>query len=193
VKDIIADLKIGGIWDGAKHYAIFKVANPVPRKDAASPRYRWRPDHRADQDKRIVFVDQVQIVQGPEGVIPSWVWLQRADDIEDIRPGTLHFFLKLGFKFVRLGGERKVSPLRVFAAERDKLTSQEVERSPVVVDDITHDRRVVAWNGLRHSDYHSYLSALRVALGNESIRVSVEELENPLFELLDVGFGPFNL
>jgi hypothetical protein len=129
--------------------------------------------HRGDcRQQQAVFVDDVELVETPVGVVPSLVRLQL---FERGRCGDADSFLYLGqngFEFVRVGRDwESVIASGSLVVGGDEFAVEDVERGAEVVDRVSGDeadflarrRNVLA----KATDY---LAGIRVFLTEDSIR-----------------------
>jgi hypothetical protein len=88
----------------------------------------------------LVFVQDVEAVDFPEGFVPTWVWLETLDEPEDDGIGNARAIAKpLGFEF---GGVFIEGKVRIFpgpSAFNSELRGQEVQSRSQIVDHVAND------------------------------------------------------
>ena len=146
------------------------------------------------RDQQSVFVHDIKLVEGPEGIIPSFIWLYDIDDqIADTLPRDLYFSTVDGcYKFLPRVADRKGC---VFgggsACLEDYVVSHDIKRGPQVMNGVAEDERNVIGQRLRIQCEHVLPS--RVYIDMKFVEISFEERDKGRIQLVDVVVGPFNL
>ena len=149
-------------------------------------------DNFVSNDKQnAVLVDVVQLANSPERVVPSVIRLSRLDEAYCSRAHSLYLSRERGYvsggRFERRKG---CVPAGRATVSLDQLPSQQVEGAAQVVNGVPDDKgenRVEI--GLEPVND---LAGLRVLLTSNEIFVGFAKRHEPIFEITDVVFGPFD-
>lgn len=147
-------------------------------------------------EQEAVFVDVVKLVKFPEDIIATLVRLERVEDAYRSRRHSLYFSGRVGFVFGSSLEDGKAGPVapraRRSTVGQNQLPGQMVKTAPQVVQNLPDQQG--DGPGDTGADLHpiDLISGLRVYLDSESIRVTFAEGLQPLFEITDVLFGPFD-
>jgi hypothetical protein len=151
------------------------------------------PHAICDDEQEAVFVDIVKVVELPEVVIPTLVWLDGIDETYDVRAHSLYFSRRFGFVFGRsftdgkAGGFSGTLPIGL-----NQLPGQMVEAAPQLVDGLTGNQGKFSRRLGANLNPKNSLSGLRICLAEESIWVGFAKGLQPTFKITDVMFGPFD-
>ena len=146
------------------------------------------------RNKELMFIRDIEIVETPEGVIPSCVWLHCPNQIQNICAGATYFhFLNSTFKAIFAFGYREIDTLDVAIVEANEITGEQVEGAPKVVNGIPNECRKIARNLFTNASDPSMHVGFRVVLNDDSIRLSVKESADFGLKVNDMAVGPFNL
>ncbi len=142
---------------------------------------------------RIVFVDDVEPVNDPKGVIDTLVSFKPKNESLGFGADAIYFGYSTGFKSFSslLDGESTV-PIWLLTVSPNKITDQIIESAPQIVDGITQESAETDWDAFLDQHAIDILAGLRVRLTNEIVRVGVTESLNRNLKILNVAFGPFN-
>jgi hypothetical protein len=150
--------------------------------------YHWKQEP--------VFIEDVQFVQSPEGVIPSLVrFYDIHDEVSDCFGGLCYQSAFDGsFKFIPGFAEWK-SRMGVVPSEFEKnnIVNGKVESTFQIVKGISDDGNHVTWKGLSHLELQKALSRIRVFLDAKAVVVTCGEADKSGLKVVDVLLGPFNL
>lgn len=148
-------------------------------------------DHRNNQ---LMFVDNVELVEGPDGLLPSFVWLYRVKDKVDQEGHELLYFSLLKHISKAIPGLVKREITCGFRPTMcdDDFAHHEIESGSHVVDSISENERNIfrEWTGF---DCGCLISGLRVRLSDQTMTIGLDKGLEPFFKLDDVAIGPFNL
>lgn len=146
-------------------------------------------------NQQAVFVDVVECMELPERFIPSLVWFERSDLVDDILPHSEYFSGSVRFVFRdTLCNRKRSSSGRCPARGKYKLSRQVVERRSKVLQCVP-DQDGDADRDVTHvSDVIGALSSLRIVLGVSLARVrwAVESVRRD-FQIIDMLFGSIDL
>jgi len=152
-----------------------------------------------------------EVVQTPEGVVPSLVRLEAVDHFYGTRMHSLYYSRRLGFVFGRTLAKRESGALESNFAlgsridnslgfcpgslpvSLDKLPSQVVETAPQVVDSVPSDQSEICGRLLSDLNVKYKLTGLLVLIAQKSIWVALSKDLDARFKIMDVVFGPVNL
>jgi len=147
-------------------------------------------------EKHIVFVDGVKAMESPERVIPSLVWVDVPDRIDDFLPHALYFCSKSGFAF--RGRNRTVEDWELglwtgaFPIGADKLTGKMVQSAAQVMNSIPNNAKQGWRNRVSLEDLNNWLRGVRLDIYAHGVGLRISEDAERGFELLDMFFGPLD-
>lgn len=192
-------LKLRARADAAEYDLVFA---PVPDRvgdgdgaesagsdPAALEVHSSRDSHR---DQQFMFVGVTQAVQGPDGVIPSLVWLERAKQRHDFVRQIVAAFA--GDDVVEPGqvvGDRELGLFRVdFSSENGGRVAELVEGRPQSLKRLGGGKIAGIGNGPREFDFVQIGNAVRVFLDDAGVWCLLEEGIDPFFEAVNVLLCP---
>lgn len=145
-----------------------------------------------------VFIPIIELIDGPKRrALPAFVRFCLIKELYD-RPGEMFFqSLQNTFKFVEMLNGGKLQALHNGCGRMDdrvpKICRQHlIQGSSQIMNGISRHAFNLAGNGI-DCDAPDFLCALVIELGGQTIRVRLEEGADSGVDILDVGFGPFNL
>ena len=143
----------------------------------------------AGGDQQTMFIDSIQLMEFPEGFIPSFVRLEVRDDLLRRWGHATYFSREIGLADLgRIKDGKRCQGRGFFAVRTDKI----VERSPQILQNVAGKAHSVSRNVGNLGHVIDRLSGLRIALGTEFIGVGILEPDEGFFEILDVIVGPFD-
>jgi hypothetical protein len=151
---------------------------------------------RPSRNQAFVFPQYVELVEGPNGVIPSLVWPERFDR-DLIGPGKPLFAFDACQRidhFLLGGKDRKVRvSVRILAVPAGECRSEQVQGGPDAIDDGAnfgvHDRI----EGSHQCGNKQLFSGLRIVLDVDVIKAFVGgPVQEFCLEDFDLGYGPVN-
>jgi hypothetical protein len=144
-----------------------------------------------------VFVGDVQSVQTPKRIIPSPVWLKRADhgfcilmDVFYLAFKPLLIFLESG---LLIRDRERSETARLFTVYPDEGTNQIIESGSEVLEHVPGDQWHLIRNNPRLRNVINWLSCLRIDPPSDSNRVRGGKRLDHGVEFLDMLFGPLDL
>jgi hypothetical protein len=162
-----------------------------------------KPHHIEYWDQQLMFVEDVQIVQGPKGAIPSLVGLydiqQEIDDQRDsgISGETLLFqsAIDLTYKFLPLIANWKPCPvIGLSGCDGFKsLVVQNIQGAFEIMQDIADDESAARHVESGLVNLKSNTVAPFVFLDADGVKIRFGESLKQLIQVTDVLHGPFNL
>src|SRR5947209_4104119 len=170
------------------------VFRPVPNGKGHSkagggnpPRPHPSASRNDDRGDGRVFVGVTEHVKYPEGNIPSFVWLERANEVNDF---FREFFqtTPYGVLKVRLrAGNREESVLNFFPGrEQDDGVDGLVEGGAEVISGVQSNAGQRDRYGLSELDLMNFLGSVRVNLYDKGVWLCFDELAHLPFEVTDV-------
>jgi len=155
---------------------------------------------------QFVFIQDVEIVEGPQGVLPAVVGLQLFDHSQRIGRGPLHLTLHAlstglrepisgCYESVPIYARREVSVARISGAdgrggEDDRYV---VESRPQIVDNVANDPGKFHRHVAMANEYDLRLPRFLIGPKNEIAALSVGEVAGGVLSLKKVSLGPFEL
>lgn len=139
-------------------------------------------------DNGSVFVGVSNLVQGPQGRIPSLVWLERSKKRLDFVRDVLGFAFDLSLKFSFSVSKGKVRPFS--RCRGNDSTGGVIECRPEIIDSrnrlLSDSRR----QRIRESDYIEIVNAISVNLGDSFVNVRSKKQAGKAFYLTNVILCP---
>lgn len=142
---------------------------------------------------RLVFVQDVELVEARNGFVPSMVWLKSLDDAGSLLAGALYLFQSAGFK--RIGGiaDGEISVVPASPTGGNNIGCHQIECAAEIMNDIADDCAKTGGYFLKDADAKELISRLRVILGDDFIWCSAVKGGDFSLQITDVAFGPFDL
>jgi hypothetical protein len=131
-----------------------------------------------DWKQKPVLVENVEIVQGPDGVIPSLVrFYDIHDEVTDCFGGLGYYSgIYGGCKFIPGFSNRKSSVVIPSPEPAKNYTVDgKIERCLEIVEGISNHKREIVWKGLHYLDVKQIISSLRIMLDTETVRITRED------------------
>jgi|GEM_PF-3470237 len=150
------------------------------------------PRGNNDGDDDFVFAGITELVQCPQEIVPSFVWLTRKHQVKDF------FRDVLGSSVLAAGSLSSVSPKREMcmsslgAASDGHSISSVIKGGSHGVDRIRSNTLQSDWDGLSKSDLKHILKGVVIALDNLNVRVGLIECSDLRFKLVDTALGVLN-
>jgi hypothetical protein len=145
---------------------------------------------------QMVFVNNVQMVESEQGIIPSSVWLYDIlDEGDNIGRDSLYCSLSNGlYTFLPCLPKREIRVSRgSAAAQAHKLIGDVIETGAQVMDDIANNQGDFIRCLSGHFEHQGRFSCLRILLDVKTVSVRLSKCGEHVIELLDVLIGPFDL
>lgn len=159
-----------------------------------------RTDARSNEsescrEQEAMLVDNIQLVEHPEVVIPSLVRLSSINEGFGSGTDTVYFSARFGLIFVRTLADRIHGLLGGgIAIGVNHLTDQIIESTSEIVDCIARDQRDDLGNRRDACQtISSQIAKLVVCLAHDFVGLRLHEGVKLDFNVLDVLFGPFDL
>jgi hypothetical protein len=149
-----------------------------------------------DWKQEPVFVEDVEIVQGPEGAIPSLVRFYGIhDEVGDCFGGLMYQSAFDGsYKFIPGFSKWESSEVIVTSQPtKNNLVNCNIKRSLEIMEGISNDESNVIGKRLSLLEMKNVISALRVVLNVDSVEIGCLEGQNASVKVRDVLVGPFDL
>lgn len=195
---LYCDLPIVGIAKpdstGLVHH-VERVANFVAllilKADIAAPHVlrSW--------DEKTMLVGDIQMVQGPDGTIPTKVGFNViANEIDDWTGDLLLFecTFQPGYKLIPRIKDWKPCPIRSSSAASDNcIDVKDVQSTPKIVKRIADYQGSILDGELSYFEAQEICSSLRVVINAHGVEVRSIELGQERSEITDVLLGPLNL
>lgn len=144
-----------------------------------------------DRSKDAVFVGVADFVQCPEKIVPSFVWLEPANQINNLLRERFATSFNGSFKLSGIARERERGVPALLSRRLEGVAGL-VERRAQVVDRVSRNVFERNWHGLSELDLVRLTVALRIILTDVTVGVSFEEFRDLPFEVLDVLVSPRN-
>lgn len=139
-----------------------------------------------------MFISAVELVDVPKKVVPSTVRLGCRNEVEGVAR-KLFMFSKLGFEHIFIPPEREIDPRIAKALLDVECRDKVIQGGPDIMQDFANNYGKVPGDGVGKRGIPHLLSALRIELGRQTIRVSTKKTVGSELEFIDLGFGPFDL
>lgn len=146
------------------------------------------------RDNQSVFVEDVELVEGPQSAVPSFVRLEPFDEANSLLAGSLYFFKTRGFKTVGAVTDGPISTAGVgHTVGFDDGASEQIKGRADVVNCIADDTPPIIGDIFENLDSINILGCFRIFIAQDAIRVATPKGLDFTFHLMDVFFGPFDL
>lgn len=130
----------------------------------------------------------MQVVYGPQGVIPSFVWLESFKERDNFRrnviwqPVLSNYVQPVGGVIAEGEGNKTVAAA-MFCSDSE---SHMIQACSQVIDDIEENAGNIIGEAFTKSDYMEIITALRITLGNDGVWLVDVARSNYGFEIRDV-------
>lgn len=145
-------------------------------------------------DDKLMFVQVIQVMQGPQVVIPSLVGFYGVQDVFTERFADLLFFesrIQAGYKFLPRIRDWETRP---FVSLSDSGGVEQIERTPEIMERIANYKCARITRKFRRVDVEfDEGRSIRVLFNADTIEVGVEKPFENRIQILDVLLGPLNL
>ncbi len=148
-------------------------------------------ERRADCDRceDAVFVGVAEFVECPEKIVPSFVWLESANEIDNL------LWKRFATSFqgrLKIGSTVREREVGVTTFGSPKSVTSLVESRPQVVNSIGGNSLQARWHGLNELDLVRVLASVRLTLDEGFVGLSFEEFGGLPFEIIEVIVSPLN-
>lgn len=137
-----------------------------------------------------MFLGVTELIQGPEGIIASFVWAEIAKERRDFRGevfADLSFSVDVVVKAGQIIAERKVGPFGVLSPACDGAgVSRLIKDGSQIVDSIEKDAGKVSWQTTRKDDLMKIVDSITVSLDSVGPRLIGYKLGDLGVEIVDV-------
>lgn len=144
-----------------------------------------------------MFVSNVQLVETPEGVVPTLVWLDSHDRIYGVLPHALYLSRKSGLLlfggWCQLGDWKARILSRLAIVRQDQPIGEVIQSTPEVLNGVPGNEPNVGWNRSNLGDPIDFVSTIRVKIYSDGVRVGLHEGSRGRLEIVDVFVGPIDL
>ena len=149
---------------------------------------------RNNRDQQSMLANDVQLVKTPQGIVPSFVWLNYIDEQgADFLSGHLYFSTVDGFyQFVSCVTDREMGiPGWDMPGQGNNFADHNVQAGAQIMNNVTNNQRDFPWNriGIECQD----IVPIDVVVDMQTVKVSFKEGRKTSLKLLDVLVGPFDL
>ncbi len=188
-------LRVVSVRDGKDYHLVFRCVPPgwpnhTHDGNVTGPGHEvGKIGDGSNRDNDFVFVGISQLVQRPENIIPSFVWLARHHHVKDF---FRHVFGLASYSTLYLRDivtERELGvPTPGARSDGDGITGL-VQSGAEIVGSIEGDPRQGGWQGFNQLDLMHILGGVGIWFNYESIRVASAKGGNLPFKLVDVSLG----
>ena len=141
-----------------------------------------------------VFIGNVEVVDGSQRMIPSFVRLQRADYLDDIFSGSIYVSTFDGtLKSVCRSREGEVNIFGVAPVQSHKVTGQKIEGGTEVMNGVSDNPCKFLRHLLPDPESPDVIRGVRVLLDNDIMRVTTGVGTDLAVQITDMAFCPTNL
>ena len=159
---------------------------------ATGNRYGPQISPITDGNEKAVFVCDVQVVDGPEKIVPSLVRFETTNDIDDIGRGAVYVSpMNHLLKVIDGPREREGDVFDLGSIQLDEVAGEQIERRPEVMNGVSHNRGQILRRLLLDPD--NQCRPLRITLEDELVRVAAKKPFGARLILRDMAVGPINL
>lgn len=147
-------------------------------------------------EQQSVLVENVETVQGPKGVIPSYVWLCDVQDVVDSCFGGLLYQSAINGSYKSIPRFSEWESTEVVVppqSSKHNFVNRKIERGLKVVQSIPDDKSEILWHNLRYLDLKNIIASIGIELHDEFVKAVASVNLNPAVKIVDVLLGPLNL
>jgi hypothetical protein len=157
-------------------------------------RRRMSRDAYASREQHTMLIDNVQLVEPPEGNAPTFVWFDSIDEFYRLIPHSLYFSRASGCVLRGVFEDREAGVVvRRVSVGKNELPNQMIEGTPQIMDCVTSNANDLDGNLCGGIDIKGALRGLRIMLGSNCIWAGLKEGSGCGIEITDVLFGPIQL
>jgi hypothetical protein len=135
---------------------------------------RQTADNNCGRGDKSVFIGIAEFVQCPENIVPSFVWLEPVDDVDNVLREVFASPFDGILEVDKVWSDRKESVLSLSNSENSL-----VESGTQIIDNIGSNPVQGYWQGLNELDLMNFLRSVRVNINDVSVWVTISE-SNPL-------------
>ena len=176
---------------GNEQYDLIFTSQVSRHRDELGMRHAgWQLQHRAnpkpDWHKDCMFFDICEVVEGPEGVIPSFVWLEPTKERSNLAGDILHTVDFVGPEIgILREGEGRVIDIAPSMSPLNNIGHM-IQTGSKVVNCIEHDGRDIDRKTFVELGFQKMLSEMRVVLNNQGVWLVWPECLNGLIQICDM-------
>lgn len=151
-------------------------------------------------NQEAVLINVVKLIDCPEKIIPSLVWVESVDSFFHRWRHAVYFAVSGLFIFVGTVVNRKIDVTEwpsfiswdsdSFSSDKYQHVGQMVQGAPEVLNGVSGDGAHWGGNILAIDECIDWLTGLRIALGPDFIWCSAKKRPHDDFEIVDVLLGP---
>lgn len=200
-----------GLIDGGNEVASvvvrLEISHPQRKLLLANDRHHLFDGHSRDRwNNQFVFVENVEIVKGPQGMFPATVGFQLLNHSECIGRGPLHLSINappLGrrvavagfYEFAPIYSGREIRVRRLPRADRRGREHDRymIEDGSKVVDGVANSAEELHRHDALSQEYNLSLPVFEIGPENEIVFASAGEFLGGVCHLKKVSLGPFEL
>lgn len=196
--EILADFDIVCGGHTEQYHAVFNRAAPEILNSNEWPVVRhnaqiFDPDVMQGRNQCLVFVGNVQVMNGSEKVVPSLVRLQRSDYLDDIFSGSVYMsFSNHVLKAINIVPEGEIDLIGTFTSTPHQFGCQQVKGRSQIMDYITNDSSERLRNLVPDAERPEVVRGVGFLLYDNAIRFRPYVVDDFVVKLNDVLFGPIN-
>jgi hypothetical protein len=141
-----------------------------------------------DRDQDRMFLDICEVVYGPQGVIPSFVWLESFKERDNFRRNVIWQPLPSSDVqpvggIVAEGEGNKIVAAAMLCSDSE---SHMIQACSQIIDGIEENAGNVIGEAFTKSDYMKIISGFRITLGNDGVRLVDVARSDYGFEIRDM-------
>jgi hypothetical protein len=146
----------------------------------------------SDGADELMFIGVTELVQCPQEVVPSFVWLERAHEVNDFFRQVFAPASYAVLKFSFVVGEGEVGESSALPkCDGDGIQGM-IEGGAQVVNGVNSDMSQSGGHGLGELDLMHILRCIRIELNDVTVWVAIEELGNLPIKFTDAVLCPIN-
>ncbi len=185
------------------YHLIFRAipnGRPFEGYDPALPRHKWRASAtnlNSGSRDGFMFVGVANLVQSPQKMIPSFVWLKRNHQVKDVFRNLVGgpFWQPHTFCINQIATEREMSLVSDFPSSDSSAESCLIECGPKTSGGFECEKGERYWNGFSKLDLIKVLSTIGIMLNEFGVWVCINEgfpcglkLFDPMLGMVDTEF-----
>ena len=148
----------------------------------------------ADRDQQPVFIDDIETVETPEGIVPSLVRLEPMDEFKCVGGNALEHGRNVVGKVFGRPTYWELCPIVLHSTiMNNEVVSEKIEGGSKVVNNIADGPAPPGWDVFHYFKLVDFISRLRIAINDDEIRFSILEGSHLAVKLVKMLLGPVDL
>lgn len=187
------EVKFSAPWSVKDFHLIFRA---VPHHGITNPKTKSGRSCQLNPtgmgsygDNDFVFVGITKLVQGPEKIIPSFVWLKRNHQIKDFFGQFFGTSIHRALRISQSSPEGEMGVTSAFLNSSGDRISGLVKRGTETIGGIENDSRQGSWHGFSQLQLMNLLGSVRAFINDSGVGVTFEPRQEFGFQFRQASLG----